>query len=174
MASTTGGQMAQISDPKELFAYKLGTALAAERRIHTMLVTMEQRASLPELKQGFARHLAETEGQIRNVEQALEAVGGETTAHPDPVTDGIAEQAEKMLGRVDGDLADAVLLGGATETEHHEIALYEGLLALAPAAGAEDAVPLLEENLAQEQKTLRELEGAQASLTRRLAGAAAG
>ena len=75
-----------------------------------------------------------------------------------------------------GDLPDAVLPGGATETEHHEIALYERFLALAPAAGAEDAVRRLEENLAQEQKTLRELERAQASLTRRgqLAGAAAG
>jgi ferritin-like metal-binding protein YciE len=157
--------MAQLSDPQELFAYKLGTALAAERKVHTELGKMEREAQLPELKQGFARHREETEQQIRNVEQALEAIGAPTTAHDDLVAKAIAQQAEQMLGRVDESLVDAVLAAGAAETEHHEIAMYDGLIAMAGKMGQEDVVALLQENLEQELQTLREIE----SVTERLA-----
>jgi ferritin-like metal-binding protein YciE len=157
--------MAQLSDPQELFAYKLGTALAAERKVHTELGKMEREAQLPELKQGFARHREETEQQIRNVEQALEAIGAPTTAHDDLVAKAIAQQAEQMLGRVDESLVDAVLAAGAAETEHHEIAMYDGLIAMAGKMGQEDVVALLQENLEQELQTLREIE----TVTERLA-----
>jgi ferritin-like metal-binding protein YciE len=157
--------MAQLSDPQELFAYKLGTALAAERKVHTELGKMEREAQLPELKQGFARHREETEQQIRNVEQALEAIGAPATAHDDLVAKAIAQQAEQMLGRVDESLVDAVLAAGAAETEHHEIAMYDGLIAMAGKMGQEDVVALLQENLEQELQTLREIE----TVTERLA-----
>ena len=157
--------MAQLSDPQELFAYKLGTALAAERKVHTELGKMEREAQLPELKQGFARHREETEQQIRNVEQALEAIGAPATAHDDLVAKAIAQQAEQMLGRVDESLVDAVLAAGAAETEHHEIAMYDGLIAMAGKMGQEDVVALLQENLEQELQTLRDIE----TVTERLA-----
>ncbi len=161
--------MAQIADPQKLFEYKLGTALAAERKVHTMLRMMSQKAQLPTLKQGFERHLEETEGQIRNIEQALETLGGDSTAHQDPIMDGIAQQAEQMLGRVPEELADVVLAGGAAHTEHHEIATYEGLITMAEAMGADDVVALLEENLEQEQRTLREVEQVNLQLSQQLA-----
>jgi len=160
--------MAQISNPQQLFEYKLGTALAAERKVQTMLRMMTDKAQLPELRQGLERHLEETEGQIRNIEQAIEAIGGDSTAHQDPIVDGIAQQAEQMLGRVDEGLADAVLLGGAAHTEHHEIATYEGLITMANAMGADDVVALLTENLEQEQRTLREVEQLTETLAQQL------
>lgn len=161
--------MAQISSPQELFEYKLGTALAGERKVLTQLKTMEEKAQSSELKQGFARHRQETEGQIRNIEQALQSIGGDTTAHQDAIADGIAQQAEQMLGRVDEQLTDVVLAGGAAETEHHEIATYEALITMANTLGAEDVVALLQENLEQEQRTLQEIERASQTLSQQLA-----
>jgi len=161
--------MAEISNPQQLFEHKLGTALGAEKKVLTMLKMMEQKAQAPELREGFGRHREETEGQIRNLEQALESFGGASTSHQDPVADGIAQHAEQMLGRVDDSLADAVLAGGAAETEHHEIAMYEGLITMAEAMAAEDVVPLLQENLEQEQRTLREIESASQRLSQELA-----
>jgi ferritin-like metal-binding protein YciE len=165
--------MAQISNSQQLFEQKLGTALGAERKVLTMLKTMEQKAQSSELKDGFARHREETEGQIRNLEQALESIGGPSTAHQDPVADGIAKHAEQMLGKVDDSLVDAVLAGGAAETEHHEIAVYEGLITMAEAMGADDVVSLLQENLDQEQRTLSEIESATQRLSQQLAQASA-
>ena len=161
--------MAQVSSPEKLFEYKLGTALGAERKVQTMLKTMAAQAQLPTLKEGFERHLEETEGQIRNIEQALESIGGETTAHQDPIMDGIAQQAEQMLGRVPDELADVVLAGGAAHTEHHEIATYDGLITMAESLGYDDVVALLKENLEQEQRTLQEVEQVNQQLAQELA-----
>ncbi len=66
-------------------------------------------------------------------------------------------------------LVDAVLGGGATEVEHHEIAVYEGLITKAEAMGQQDIVALLQENLEQEQHTLKELQSAARELSQQLA-----
>jgi ferritin-like metal-binding protein YciE len=161
--------MAQISNPQKLLEYKLGTALGLERKVYTMLGKMEKQAQLPELKQGFARHREETQGQIRNIEQAMQAVGGRKSAHQDPVMDGISRNSEQMLDRVDTELRDAVLADGAAETEHHEIAMYDGLIAMAQAMGADDVVALLEENREQEQRTLQEVARLDNQLSQQLA-----
>jgi ferritin-like metal-binding protein YciE len=55
---------------------------------------------------------------------------------------------------------DAVILAGAAETEHHEIAVYEGLITDAQAMGKDDIVQLLQQNLEQEQHTLEEVKQA--------------
>lgn len=54
---------------------------------------------------------------------------------------------------------DSVILSGAAETEHHEIAVYEGLITEAQAMGKRDIVQLLRENLEQEKHTLTEVKG---------------
>ena len=57
-------------------------------------------------------------------------------------------------------MIDAVILSGAAETEHHEIAVYEGLITEAQAMGKDDIVKLLQQNLEQEQHTLEEVKQA--------------
>ena len=161
--------MAQIGDPNALLAYKLGTALALERKVKTMLGKLEPQVTDAEVKQGLARHLEETEAQIRNIEQALSTVGGEATAHQDPIIEAIDQHAEQMLGRVDETLADAIVLGGAAETEHHEIAMYEGIITMADTMGQEDVEALLTENLEQEQNMLRQVQGATQKLAQQVA-----
>jgi ferritin-like metal-binding protein YciE len=161
--------MAQITDPQKLFQHELGLALGAERKVLTTLRKLEQRAQRNELKQQFHHHLEETEGQIRNLEQALEAVGANTSAHDADSANGIAAEGEKLLEKVDDELIDAVLLGAAAKTEHVEIAMYEGLITKADAMGADDVVSLLEENLEQEEHTLEEVKQASETLSKELA-----
>jgi ferritin-like metal-binding protein YciE len=55
-------------------------------------------------------------------------------------------------------LVDAIDLGAAARTENYEIAAYEGLRRMAKALGEDDAVSLLDENLAQEKEALRQVE----------------
>jgi ferritin-like metal-binding protein YciE len=47
-----------------------------------------------------------------------------------------------------------VLHSGAAETEHHEIAVYEGLITHPEAMGKSDVAELLKQNLEQEQHAL--------------------
>jgi ferritin-like metal-binding protein YciE len=161
--------MPQINDPQKLFQHELGLALGAERKVLTTLRKMEQSAQREELKQQFHHHLEETEGQIKNLEQALRAIGADAGAHDADSANGIAAEGEKLLGQVDEPLVDTVLLGAAAKTEHVEIAMYEGLLTHAEAMDEDDVVSLLKENLEQEEHTLKEVEKAQQKLAKELA-----
>jgi ferritin-like metal-binding protein YciE len=164
--------MAAINDPTKLFEHELGMALGAERKVLATLKKLEQNAQREELKQQFHHHLEETEGQIQNLEQAMQAIGAEG-GHESDAANGIAAEGEKLMGKVDDALIDAVLLGAAAKTEHVEIAMYEGLITKAEAMGEDDIVALLEENLEQEQHTLEEVKQASQKLSTELAAGAA-
>ena len=165
--------MAQINDPQKLFEHELAMALGAERKVRTTLRKLEQRAQRVALKQQFHHHLEETEGQIKNLEQALQAIGAKVGAHDADSANGIAAEGEKLMERVDDELIDAVLLGAAAKTEHVEIAMYEGLITKAEAMGEDDIVSLLEENLEQEKHTLEEVRTASQQVSKELATQAA-
>jgi len=165
--------MAQIGDPNKLFEHELGMALGAERKVLTTLRKLERAAQQDELKQQFHHHLEETEGQIKNLEQAFRSLGVRAGAHDADSANGIAVEGEKLMGKVDDELIDAVLLAAAAKTEHVEIAMYEGLITKAEARGADDIVALLEENLEQEKHTLEEVKQAAEKLSKELATQAA-
>jgi ferritin-like metal-binding protein YciE len=159
--------MAQIGDPKKLFEHELGMALGAERKVLATLKKLEGAAQREELKQQFHHHLEETEGQIKNLEQAMQAIGAEG-GHESDSANGIATEGEKLMEKVDEELIDAVLLAAAAKTEHVEIAMYEGLITKAAVMGEDDIVALLEENLEQEKHTLEEVKQAAEKLSRQL------
>jgi ferritin-like metal-binding protein YciE len=161
--------MAQIDDPRKLFEHELALALGAERKVLATLRKLEQRAQQDELKEQFHHHLEETEGQIENLEQALEAIGAPVGAHEAESANGIAAEGEKLVEKVGDELIDIVLLGAAAKTEHVEIAMYEALIQKAEAMGEDDVVALLEENLEQEQHTLKEVKRASRDLSKELA-----
>jgi ferritin-like metal-binding protein YciE len=161
--------VAKIGDPQKLFAHELGMALGAERKVLATLRKLERGAQRSELKQQFHHHLEETEGQIKNLEQALKAAGAPAGAHEADSANGIAAEGEKLMEKVDDELIDAVLLAAAAKTEHDEIAMYEGLITKAEAMGADDIVSLLEENLDQEKHTLEEVRKTSERLSKELA-----
>ncbi len=63
-------------------------------------------------------------------------------------------------------------LGAAARTENYEIAAYEGLRRMAKAFGEDDAVELLDANLAEEKEALREVEKIATRLSKEAVGAA--
>ena len=106
------------------------------------------------MKRQFRHHREETEGQIKNIEQAFNVLGEKATGRTNPVVMGLAEQADVLYDKTDDEILDTVLLGGAAETEHVEIALYEDLITQARGLGEQQVVSLLQQNLEQEQHTL--------------------
>jgi ferritin-like metal-binding protein YciE len=161
--------MPEINDPKALFVHQLGEALNMERTVLTMLKSNEEAASEPKLKELFAHHRDETEGQIRNLEQAFSSLGKKAEGHTCHAMDGMKKESKDLIGKTAPELVDGVLAGGATHVEHYEIATYEGLISNAEAMGADDVVALLQENLEQEQHTLTEVQEVGESLSKRAA-----
>ena len=152
--------MAEIKDARKLFVHQLGEALNMERTVLTMLKTNEKEATDPEVKRLFGHHRDETEGQIRNLEQAFSSLGEKATGHTCHGMEGMKKEAQDVIEKVEPGLLDGALATGATHVEHYEIATYKGLITHAETMGQQDVVALLQENLEQEQHTLQEVERA--------------
>lgn len=156
----------KLNTPQELFHFKLGAALTMENTVLEMLDKLEEAAQKEQLKQQFRHHADETRQQIANLEQAFAALGEEPDDSPCPAIQGIDKEGKANMKKADDSVIDAVILSGAAETEHHEIAVYEGLITEAEAMGKHDIVRLLQENLEQEQHTLEEVKQATQQLAR--------
>jgi len=159
----------KIEDRQGLFEYKLGAAYTMEKTVLDMLGELEKAAQGNDLKQQLRHHADETRQQIANLEQAFASLGLSPDGNPCPAIEGIEKEGQANLKKARDAVVDAVILGGAAETEHHEIAVYEGLIVQAEALGHEDVVPLFQENLEQEQHTLEEVKRASRMAAQRVA-----
>jgi ferritin-like metal-binding protein YciE len=159
-----------IDTPQELFTFKLGAALKMERTVLEMLANLQEETTSDELRRQFSHHADETEQQIANIEKAFAAIDEEVDDSPCPAIEGIDKEGKANIKKADESVVDAVILSGAAETEHHEIAVYEGLITHARAMGNQEVVRLLSENLEQEQHTLDEVKEATEKLAREKAG----
>jgi uncharacterized protein (TIGR02284 family) len=149
----------KLNTPQEAYNFKLGAALKMEHTVlEKILDDSIDEAQDEQLKQLFRRHADETRQQIANLEQVFAAFGWEPDDSPCPVIEAIHKEAKMNIKKTDDSIVDAIILSGAAETEHHEIATYEFLITNAIAMGREDVVSLLQQNLEQEQHTLREVQ----------------
>ncbi len=165
--------MATIESPRELFVHKLGAAYKMERTILGTLEELQEQANDTELRRNLAQHHRETQQQVRNLERVFDALGKDPEEQPCPTIDGLQKESEQNLKAVKDDLHDAVILSGVVETEAHEIAVYDGLITHAEAMGEEDIVALFQENLEQEQQTLKKARRATKKVAQATAHAAA-
>ena len=144
-----------IESPRELYIHKLGAALKMENTILEMIPQLEEHANNEQLRQALEHHRQETERHVANVERAIQALGQEPDESPCPAIEGLEKEGQSNLKSVDDSLNDHVIVSGVCETEHHEIAVYEGLITNAEAMGEQDIVALLQENLEQEEAALK-------------------
>lgn len=144
----------RIETSQELYHHKLGAALTMEQTIVDMLPELEEHANDSQLKQALRQHHEETQRHVANLEQAFQALGAEVDDSPCPAIEGLEKEGQANLKMVDDSLNDEVILAGVTETEHHEIAVYDGLIIKAEQMDDDDIVALLHENLEQEEGAL--------------------
>jgi ferritin-like metal-binding protein YciE len=146
--------MASIETPHELFVHKLGATLTMEETILQMLENLQEEASDPKLQRDLQQHHRETQQQIGNLRQIFNALGEEPEKQSCPAIEGLEKEGKELLKEVDGSLVDSAIIGGVIETEHHEIAVYDGLIIKAEQMDDDDIVALLHENLEQEEGAL--------------------
>ena len=149
----------RFKTPEELYNFKLGAALTME---HTVLAMLERQ------RQGRAERRArrpvptspgrDPRQQDRQPREVFAAFGWEIVELAVPRHRGHREGGQGQRKKEPAaHLVDDVLLAGAAATEHHEIAVYDGLITHAYAMGKGDVVELLRHNLEQEQHTLAEV-----------------
>ena len=164
----------KMDDPRELFLHELGDLLYAENTLVKALPKLAKEASDDELREGFEAHLEETRQHVTNLEQVFEAIGEKAKAEKCPGIDGIKTEHDEFMteNKPSDEVRDLFLTGAGARAEHYEIAAYTGLITMAEAMGESQAVPLLQENLKQEQAALAKLEKVSKRLARAHAPAA--
>jgi ferritin-like metal-binding protein YciE len=161
--------MPEIRSPQDLFNFKLGSALTMENTVLDMLSEAERNVQENEVKEGFRRHQEETRRQITNLEQAFQTVGAQVKREPCPAVQGLQKEAQMNLQNASGPVKDLVVLADDAATEHHEVATYEGLISAARAIGQDGVVSLLQKNLKQEQRMLKQVQQASQKLAQQSA-----
>ncbi|MDW6025586.1 ferritin-like domain-containing protein [Mesorhizobium sp. BAC0120] len=142
----------------DLFVHTLRDIYYAENQIVKALPNMIDKATNPALKQGFEKHLRETEGHIKRVEQVFELHGVEAKGVDCPAIDGIIEETEEISGEIDDkQVMDAALIAATQAVEHYEITRYGTLIAWADQLGRSDCATILKQNLAEEKATDKKL-----------------
>ena len=155
----------------DLFVHTLQDIYYAENQIAKSLPDMIEKATDPQLKQGFQTHLTETKGQIKRLEQVFKMHKAEIEGVDCPAIDGILEEAEDVAGDIaDKDVLDAGLIASAQAVEHYEITRYGTLATWAKQLGRADCAALLEQNLDEEKATDKKLTAlAESKVNRRAA-----
>lgn len=143
----------------EFFIHELGDMLDAERKLVEALGEQAEESDLPELKKAFQSHQAQTEKQVERLEQVFESVGEQPEKAECAGIRGLIEEHENFKGEDPSeDLLDIFNVGAASKVEKYEITAYESLIRLAQMMKHRKAVQLLNQNLKEEQQTLRKME----------------
>jgi ferritin-like metal-binding protein YciE len=142
----------------DLFIHQLQDMYYAEKQLVKALSKMAEKATDPQLKQGFLTHLDETKGHVKRLEQVFQMHGTEIEAVTCPAIDGIIKEANEVAGEIeDKSVLDAALINAAQAAEHYEITRYGSLIAWARQLGRNDCATVLQKSLEEEKATDRKL-----------------
>lgn len=144
----------QPKDLSDLFHDTLKDIYFAEKQILRALPKMARKAHAGQLSAAFEQHRMETERQIERLESVFEMIGKPPRGKNCDAIIGILDEGKEIMeDYADSKALDAGLLSAAQAVEHYEICRYGTLIAWAKELGLNDALPLLEETLAEEKRT---------------------
>ena len=147
-----------IKSLNDLFMHGLQDLYYAENQIMKALPDMIEKATNAELRAGFEKHLAETEGQVRRLRQVFELLEAEPKGEKCPAIEGILKEGRELMGAIDDeDVMNVGLVAAAQAVEHYEMTRYGALIAWAGELGRSDCIPHLKANLAEERATDQKL-----------------
>jgi ferritin-like metal-binding protein YciE len=147
-----------IKTMEDLFTHTLRDIYYAEKQIVKALPDMVEKASDPQLKQGFQTHLRETQNHVKRLEQVFEITGKKAQGVDCPAIDGILEEANEVAGEIEKKpVLDAALIAAAQAVEHYEMTRYGTLIAWAKELGRNDVATILNQTLDEERATDKKL-----------------
>ncbi|MFC6487710.1 ferritin-like domain-containing protein [Nitratireductor sp. GCM10026969] len=143
-----------IKSMDDLFVHTLRDIYYAENQIIKALPKMIDKVSNPQLKQGLEKHLQETEGHVRNLDEVFRMMKLEAKGVDCPAMDGIIEEANEVASEIeDKKVLDAAIIAAAQAVEHYEITRYGTLITWAQELGRKDCAEVMKRNMADEKAT---------------------
>ena len=139
---------------EKLFVSELRDLYNAENQLLKALPKMVKAASSEELKDGFEKHLEQTKGHVRRLEEIFEDLGEDPKGKTCKAMKGLIEEGSEIL-KEDGEesVLDAGIIVAAQKVEHYEIAGYGSVRTFAHLLGQNEAAELLQATLDEESET---------------------
>ena len=138
----------------ELFLDELKDVYNAEKQLLVALPRMAKGAQSPKLQQAITKHLRETEGHVKRLEQILQSLGEPLRGKKCKGMEGLIEEGKEILEEEGApEVIDAAIISAAQRVEHYEIAAYGCLRTYAQLLGNTEADRLLAQTLAEEEAT---------------------
>jgi ferritin-like metal-binding protein YciE len=138
----------------DLFHETLKDIYFAENKIIKTLPKMAKAAQSKDLANAFNKHLRETQGQVKRLDQIFRMLGKPARGKPCEAINGITDEGAEIMRDFKGMPAlDAGLLAAAQAVEHYEISRYGTLRTWAEELGMPDAARLLQATLEEEEAT---------------------
>jgi Mn-containing catalase len=141
---------------QELLIEELQGILDAENQLVRALPKMASAAKSPKLREGFEKHLRQTEMQVERLNRAFELLGSEAEPKSCRAMTGLIEEGEEKIGEADGKaelIGDLSLIAAAQKVEHYEIAAYGNAQTLANQIEQREVATLLRQTLGEEEST---------------------
>jgi ferritin-like metal-binding protein YciE len=137
---------------KDLFLDELADMYDAEKRIVKALPKMAKAATCPDLQGAIEKHLKETEGHVKKLEQVFQAFGEKAVGKTCEATKGLLEEGDEIAEEFkDSPAINAALIAAAQKVEHYEMASYGCLHEWAGLLDNQKAAGLLEDILNEEK-----------------------
>jgi len=136
---------------RDLFVEELRDMYDGEKRLVRALPKMAKASQSGDLRTAFTKHLRETQGQVRRLEQVFRSLGEKPRGKKCDGIMGIVEESKKAMEVLEGSVLDAALIAGGQKVEHYEIASYGTLAYFADLLGDERPKALLGQTLDEEK-----------------------
>ena len=147
-----------IGSLEELYLHTLQDIYYAEKQVLQALPKMIDKATNPDLRQGFEHHLDETRGHVQRLEEVFGKIGNTPKGVDCPAIDGIIEEADDVAAEIeDKEVLDAALAAAAQAVEHYEMTRYGTLIAWSKQLNRDDCAQILEETLKEERAADKKL-----------------
>jgi len=144
----------EMQSLRELMIDELKDLYSAENQILKALPKMIKKADSPELKQGFEKHLKETEGQVGRLDQIFQELEVSPKGKKCKGMEGVIEDGKELMEKnAEPEVMDAGLIGAAQHVEHYEIAGYGCARTYAELLGLNEVARLLQKTLDEEKAT---------------------
>ena len=148
-----------ITTPREKFVHELADTYDAEHQFLEAMQKMHENASDEKLRTMLEEHMAETRGQIENLQEVFSSIGEEARRQHCSGAEGIIEEGSRAMEEAGTEeMRDTFIVGGATKAEHYEMVSYADLIEGAEMLKLKKAARLLMENREQEVRAARRLE----------------
>ena len=145
----------------ELFIHELTDMLDAEQKLVEALGIQAEESSRPDLQKAFQSHQQQTQKQVERLQQCFDLLDEEAEETECKGIGGMIAEHDTFKEEEDPseDLMDIFNVGAATKVESYEICAYEGLINLAQQLDQTKVERLLNQNLKEEQQTLKKMQG---------------